>query len=76
MTDEAIRRRRAVARATHPDAGGSHEAFIAAMASDAPAPHERRAVTVVVRHPVRRRVTHVLRSLRHRLPRRRTTTIL
>lgn len=53
MTAET-NRRRAVAKATHPDLGGSHEAFIAAMAALEDEAPRRPAPVVFVRHPVRR----------------------
>ena len=47
-------RRRAAAKATHPDLGGSHEAFVAAMAALGDEAPRRPAPVVFVRHPVRR----------------------
>lgn len=70
MTAETSRRR-AAAKATHPDLGGSHEAFVAAMAALEDEPLQRPAPVVFVRHPFRRR----LRRLLSRRPTR-TTPLL
>lgn len=60
MTAERTRRR-AAAKATHPDLGGSHEAFVAAMAALEDEAPRRPAPVVFVRHPVRRRFGRLLK---------------